>query len=67
MTKIKFTPIDPEPVIKRWKAEAIKSLKPNNSWYLDDQDQLWWNEDNTDDEPTTDEINAEAARLEGLG
>ena len=67
MTKIKFTPRDPEPVIKRWKAEAIKSLKPNNSWYLDDQDRLWWNEDNTDDEPTTDEINAEATRLEGLG
>ena len=67
MTKMKFTPRAPETHPKRWKAEAIKSLKPNNSWYLDDQDQLWWNEDNTDDEPTTDEINAEAARLEGLG
>ena len=52
---------------KRWKAEAIKSLKPGNAWWLDGTDTLHWSSDNTDTAPTTDEINAEATRLEGLG
>ena len=52
---------------KRWKAEAIKSLKPGNAWFLNDDDVLEWMASNSDAAPTTSEINAEAARLEGLG
>ena len=52
---------------KRWKAEAIKSLKPGNAWFLNDNDVLEWMASNSDAAPTTDEINTEAARLEGLG
>jgi len=51
---------------KRWKAEAIKSLKPGNAWFLDDTDTLHWSSDNSDAAPTTSQINAEATRLEGL-
>tara|TARA_R100000656_G_C3915281_1_gene121743 strand:+ start:339 stop:710 length:372 start_codon:yes stop_codon:yes gene_type:complete len=49
---------------KRWKAEALKSLKPGAAWFLDDNDVLHWNESNTADPPTQSEWDAEATRLE---
>tara|TARA_Y100000310_G_C20433203_1_gene692484 strand:+ start:134 stop:445 length:312 start_codon:yes stop_codon:yes gene_type:complete len=48
---------------KNWKVDAIYSLKPGAKWCLRDDD-LSWEEGNSQTEPTNAEINAEIIRLQ---
>jgi hypothetical protein len=48
---------------KNWKADAIYSLKPGAKWCLRDDD-LSWEEGNSQTEPTNAEIDAEIIRLQ---
>ena len=50
---------------KNWKADAIYSLKPGAKWCLRDDD-LTWNEGNSQTEPTDEEIDAEIIRLKAV-
>ena len=49
---------------ENWKVKAIYSLKPGAKWCLRDDD-LSWEEGNSQTEPTNAEIDAEVIKLQG--